>query len=362
MNRENVDSVLRSLRKVNIQGSFLGQTVAIRFGLSESDIETLEELIDMGATTAGKLAEITGLTSGAVTRVIDRLEQAGYVRRSPDPADRRRVIVEVVPEKVEAIRSTLDRVSTAGADEVARYTDAQLALIADFLTRMEQVAKTETEQLRDAPQTGSEGGPASSEHYAPIGGLREARLAIRSGLSSLRLRSGADPADLYRAMFEGATPQVRLRDGRVLVQFKRFGWDWRGRNATFALNSTIPWDIEVVGGIQKLEADLRQVAVRALDVVGGAERLQLELAQPSGLATVKVVGGLKTLRLERPSGVPVRLNVSGGSGNVILDGARLGSKGGQTVIESAGWSPKADRVEVTIIGGSKAIEVVARAS
>ena len=102
MNRENIDSVLRSLRRVNLQGSFLGQTVAIRFGLSESDIETLEQLIDMGATTAGKLSEITGLTTGAVTRVIDRLEQAGYVRRVPDPADRRRVIVEVVPEKVAA--------------------------------------------------------------------------------------------------------------------------------------------------------------------------------------------------------------------------------------------------------------------
>ena len=98
MNRQNIDSVLRSLRRVNLQGSFLGQTVAVRFGLSESDIETLEQLIDMGATTAGRLSEITGLTSGAVTRVIDRLEQAGYVRRIPDPADRRRVIVEVVPE------------------------------------------------------------------------------------------------------------------------------------------------------------------------------------------------------------------------------------------------------------------------
>ena len=99
MNRENIDSVLRSLRRVNLQGSCFGQTVAIRFGLSESDIETLEALIDMGATTAGRLSELTGLTSGAVTRVIDRLEQAGYVRRVPDPADRRRVIVEVVPEQ-----------------------------------------------------------------------------------------------------------------------------------------------------------------------------------------------------------------------------------------------------------------------
>src|SRR3954451_6375873 len=127
MNRDNIDSVLRSLRKVNLQGSFLGQTVAIRFGLSESDIETLEQLIDMGASTAGKLSEVTGLTSGAVTRVIDRLEQGGYVRRVADPADRRRVIVEAIPEKVAAVQAALNRVTTAGADEIGRYSEAQLA-------------------------------------------------------------------------------------------------------------------------------------------------------------------------------------------------------------------------------------------
>ena len=90
MDRENIDSVIRSLRRVNLQGSFLGQTVAVRVGLSESDVEALEVLIDTGAASAGRLSELMGLTTGAVTRVIDRLEQAGYVRRVPDPADRRR--------------------------------------------------------------------------------------------------------------------------------------------------------------------------------------------------------------------------------------------------------------------------------
>src|SRR5207244_11106094 len=102
MKRDNIDNVLRSLRRVNLQGSFFGQTVAIRFGLSESDIETLEALIDRGASTAGRLSELTGLTSGAVTRVVDRLEQAGYVRRGPDPAHRRRGHVEVVAQKAPA--------------------------------------------------------------------------------------------------------------------------------------------------------------------------------------------------------------------------------------------------------------------
>jgi DNA-binding MarR family transcriptional regulator len=360
MNRENVDSVLRSLRRVNIQGSFLGQTVAIRFGLSESDIETLEQLIEMGATTAGKLSEITGLTSGAVTRVIDRLEQAGYVRRVPDPTDRRRVIVEVVPEKIANIQVTLDRVATKGAQEIGQYSDAQLALIADFLTKMEVIQREETEQLREAPAVSADGRPATSEHVAPLGGLKEVRLAIRSGLSSLRLRTGLHDAELYRASFEGSTPQVRLRDGRVLVQFKGLGFDWRGRAATFGLNRTIPWTIEVVGGIQRVDADLRSVPVKALDIVGGAERVELELGRPVGETRVKLVGGVKTLRVERPAGVPMRLSIAGGADSITLDGVRLEKKGSPTTLESPGWGPTADRIDLAVVGGSKSIEVLAR--
>ena len=72
-----------ALRRVNIQGSFFGQTVAIRLGLSESDIEALEVLIDSGAATAGRLAELMGLTTGAVTRVVDRLERPATSGASP---------------------------------------------------------------------------------------------------------------------------------------------------------------------------------------------------------------------------------------------------------------------------------------
>src|SRR3954447_12847519 len=196
MNRDHIDSVLRSLRKVNLQGSFLGQTVAIRFGLSESDIETLEQLIDMGASTAGKLAEVTGLTSGAVTRVIDRLEQGGYVRRVADPADRRRVIVEAIPEKVAAVQAALNRVGSASADEIGRYTDAQLALITDFLTKMEQITREEAASLREDPGAAADGAGGGFEHSAPLGGLMSAKLHVRSGLSALRVRDGGDAREL----------------------------------------------------------------------------------------------------------------------------------------------------------------------
>ncbi|MFL5750956.1 MAG: MarR family winged helix-turn-helix transcriptional regulator [Chloroflexota bacterium] len=358
MNRENVDAVLRSLRRVNIQGSFLGQSVAIRFGLSESDIETLEQLIDMGATTAGRLSEITGLTSGAVTRVIDRLEQAGYVRRVPDPADRRRVIVEVVPEKTASIRSTLDGVSNASAAEIGRYTDAQLALIADFLTRMEQVARDETVTLRESPEASPDGRPATSEYFAPIGGLERARLAFRSGANELLLRGSAGIGELYQAKFEGHVPQVRLRDGVVSVQYKgRWGWDWRERRADVALNASLPWDVEIVGGANKLQGKLSNVDLRSFELAGGVDHMRLTLGQPIGDVPIRLRGGAHDIRIERPHGAAVRLKLNGAAAAIELDRQRLGATGGGTVLESAGAGDARDRFEVEINGGAAKIKV-----
>jgi DNA-binding MarR family transcriptional regulator len=359
MTRDNINSVIRALRRVSVQGSFFGQTVAIRFGLSESDVETLESLIELGATTAGRLSELTGLTSGAVTRVIDRLEQAGYVRRVPDPADRRRVIVEVVPEKVAAIQSTLGRIGEAGAEEIGRYTDGQLELIGDFLSRMEQITRDQATTLREHPEAPADGG-SPSEHSAPLGGLTSARLLIRSGLSEVRLRPGKVPTELYRAEFEGATPQVRLRDGRVIVQYRGLPFDWRKRKATLGLNSTIPWTIELVGGVQRIEADLREIDLARFELTGGIERIQLELGAPRGEVGVKLVGGVSTVRLDRPASVPVRLTNVGGSAQTTLDGTRLGAQGGRTTVESPGWDGTKDRYHVEIVGGAKTIEVVGR--
>jgi DNA-binding MarR family transcriptional regulator len=359
MTRDNIDSVIRSLRRVNLQGSFFGQTVAIRFGLSESDVETLETLIEMGATTAGRLSELTGLTSGAITRVIDRLEQSGYVRRVADPADRRRVIVEVVNEKVAAVQSTLNRVSTASAEEIGRYTDAQLELINDFLTRMEQITKEEATSLREGPAA-APGTDATSEHVAPLGGLTSARLLVRSGMSTVRLRPGKNPGELYRAAFEGATPQVRLRDGRVIVQYRGLPFDWRKRVATFGLNPSIPWVVEIVGGVQRVEADLRNLDVRKFGVTGGSDRIQLEFGSPTGDVEARIVGGAKSIRVERPAGIPVRLKISGDANAVTLDGTGLGSKGGQTTLDSSGWADARNRLSIEVVGGSKIIDVVSR--
>ncbi|HET8785038.1 MAG TPA: MarR family transcriptional regulator [Candidatus Limnocylindrales bacterium] len=358
MDRKNVDSVLRSLRRVNIQGSFLGQTVAVRFGLSESDIETLEELIDMGATTAGKVSEITGLTSGAVTRVIDRLQQAGYVRRVADPTDRRRVIVEVVPDKVANIQVALDQVQDASAKQIRDYSDEQLELIADFLARMESVAREEATALRETRE--SDAGPGASEYAAPIGGLSQARLLFRSGANEVTLRGDSSLADLYRGRFEGPVPVVRVRDGTVIIGYKGFGkpWDWRKRSADLVLTTAVPWTVDIVGGAHRLSADLKAVDLRSFDIAGGADALRLSIGRPHGEVPIRVVGGANRVRIDRPAGVPTRVIVDGGAAGIELDRQRLGSTAGHITLESNMRSEARDLVVVQVTGGVAKLQVV----
>jgi len=76
------------------------QAIADRIGLNVTDHKALDILTRQGAMTAGELSKITGLTTGAVTGVINRLEKAGYVRRESDPRDRRRVIIQPIPETI----------------------------------------------------------------------------------------------------------------------------------------------------------------------------------------------------------------------------------------------------------------------
>src|SRR3954469_22820285 len=149
VSRPPLNEIVRALRRVNIQGSLFGQTVAIRLGLSESDVEALEMLLEGGSATAGRLAELMGLTTGAVTRMVDRLEQAGYVRRVADPGDRRRVIVEPVPERINTVRDLVDAGATAAIRELGRYSPDQLGAIQDFLERMAETTRVERERLRE---------------------------------------------------------------------------------------------------------------------------------------------------------------------------------------------------------------------
>jgi DNA-binding MarR family transcriptional regulator len=107
-------------------------------GLNSTDIGSLCLLLLHGPIPAGRLAELTGLTTGAVTGVVDRLEKAHLVRRQLDAADRRRVIVAADAERVE--RDLFPHFSSlmraASLEFYDRYSAAQLTTISDFLSRL----------------------------------------------------------------------------------------------------------------------------------------------------------------------------------------------------------------------------------
>ena len=105
---------------------------------------------------------MTGLTTGAITGVIDRLEKAGFVRRAEDPDDRRRVIIEPFPKRIEReIGPLFESIGRAIARLCAQHSAQELAVIHDFIAHFNQVAYEETRKLRE------EGGPAK-----PVKGSR----------------------------------------------------------------------------------------------------------------------------------------------------------------------------------------------
>ncbi|MCU1684468.1 MAG: hypothetical protein JWQ81_5207 [Amycolatopsis sp.] len=111
--------------------------LAERLGLSGTEYRTLDLVAQSsGPLTAGRIAELTGLSTGAVTGVVDRLERAGFARRVRDAGDRRRVLIEVVPVELardepaaDALGSVLSRFSSEELEVVERFQESMLAAL-----------------------------------------------------------------------------------------------------------------------------------------------------------------------------------------------------------------------------------------
>lgn len=124
-----------TLRKVGAQSVLLSESVARIIGVNSTDLECLDLLELAGPITAGRLAQHTGLTTGAMTTVIDRLEQAGFVRRLPDPDDRRCVRVEALSRNFRQVAALYRRLADGTAKLHEDYDDRQLAMVVEYLTR-----------------------------------------------------------------------------------------------------------------------------------------------------------------------------------------------------------------------------------
>ena len=111
-----LDEMQRAGRELSAATIMFHQAIADRLGLNPTDHKCLDLLASKGLMTAGELAEMTGLTTGAITGVIDRLEAAGFAAREDDPNDRRRVILRVIPKGYREIGRLFESLSTAVND------------------------------------------------------------------------------------------------------------------------------------------------------------------------------------------------------------------------------------------------------
>jgi len=120
-----------------IAGAILfNQQVAERYRLQLTDMQCINVLDLLGPSTPGKLAERTGLSTGGVTVMLDRLEKAGYVKREPNPADRRSLLVRVNPKKLEKVNASYNIINERMAELYASTPESELRTVMEFFKRM----------------------------------------------------------------------------------------------------------------------------------------------------------------------------------------------------------------------------------
>jgi DNA-binding MarR family transcriptional regulator len=148
--RDAIAAFMRAGRESSRLSVMFRHALASRLGLTESDMECVDFLMDTGSATAGELAQRTGLTTGAITSMIRRLERAGYVTAARDPADRRRVIVTLVPEKLERGRELYASFGLQVDRLIDDYSTAEIEFLAAHHDRMSAVFLAELDRLREA--------------------------------------------------------------------------------------------------------------------------------------------------------------------------------------------------------------------
>jgi DNA-binding MarR family transcriptional regulator len=371
VSRESPES--RSLRRMLALGLVFHEAVAVRLGINATDLKCLELAAGEQSVTPSRLAELAGLTSGAITGVLDRLERAGIISREADPDDRRRVVVRVALDRLDEISAIYRPMGDAarGGDATSRHAAQR------YMDTVSTALERETARLRAATHGGMiddryvaplggatrgrlifiSGAPRLSVTAAPFGPQAVARVVMETSASRLSLSGDSPPDQLATASFEGPPPDVRVADGTITIRYRRPRLDVRSRRARISLNSSIAWTVEVRGGVTDLDADLGGVALSGLQLDGGVNHLRLALAPPSGTVRLEINGSASDARIARPPGTDVALRVRGVLSHLRFDDEKRETVGGELRMQSRGFGRAADRYEIDMTGGAARLTI-----
>ena len=139
----------RAGRELSARSVMFYTIVAKLIGLSVSDLRAWDLLVSYGPMAANEFADLTGLTAGAVTGLIDRLTKAGAVKRVPDPDDRRKVIIVVTSELRSGKTSVYFDAFQAALDRLyKRFSDEEIRIIDRYCREVSALLQEETARLR----------------------------------------------------------------------------------------------------------------------------------------------------------------------------------------------------------------------
>jgi DNA-binding MarR family transcriptional regulator len=156
-----LSEVAEELRLSGVTNDIADQVVADYLGLNRTDTRCLDIIERLDGVSAGRLASEAGLSTGAVTTVLDRLERAGYARRVQDPGDRRRVLVELTPAARRELQELYAPLADATMRQLEGYTTDEVSLVRDFMRDNRRLNEAHAERVRVRRRFGQEGEAAS---------------------------------------------------------------------------------------------------------------------------------------------------------------------------------------------------------
>jgi hypothetical protein len=188
----------------------------------------------------------------------------------------------------------------------------------------------------------------------PLDSVEMGRLVFARGAAHLTIRVDGSMEDLYRARFDGKTPEVRVDGGSVTIGYRP---SLHRTDGEITLSGRIPWAIEAHWGMSDVVADLETIDLRSLEVSGGISRLEVRLPRPNGSVRVRIGGGAGDVTLFRPIGVPIRVRVGSGVSKLAIDDAPVLSAAGRTEWRSPEYDAAEGRYDIEIGAGASNVAV-----
>jgi DNA-binding MarR family transcriptional regulator len=148
---ELLEQLLRRIEDQTTITVLFHHEIAIKLGLNDTDHKCLDLLIrSPRPLTPSDLANETGFTTGAITGIVDRLEQAGFINRERDNEDRRRVTLVPVEERVQEVMQMFKPMSESAASLLSLFSNEQLEFILDIINKFIALGEEEIQKLRDS--------------------------------------------------------------------------------------------------------------------------------------------------------------------------------------------------------------------